>query len=458
MKVLNLEHILTQNGFGFAYLSADLAVLSCNPLFRNFAARQGEVLAQPLPLLFPETFGLETVFEEIAAGTRPFFKLETLQRDLPDADECYIDIAVYPTSRAEAPLFCLIQNVTPKAQLTQQVYQQQNEIRLLESIVRAHQAHAALNIWGTSEPIRQIRQTIAKISRIPTATILLKGESGTGKSMVARIIHHAAMGKTAPFVEINCAAIPDTLLESELFGYEKGAFTNAVSSKTGLLEAADGGTLFLDEIGEMPHKLQAKLLSFLETRRFRRLGSTREQEVKIRLITATNRDLNLMVREGEFREDLFYRLNVVNIELPPLRQLGDDVLLIAGNLIQSFNINFQKRVQGFTPAARQKLRNHRWPGNVRELRNAIERAMIFVESDMIDAADLQLGSLQAQEPSASPLERFQLPPEGLSFDDIERKLLEEALALAEGNQSQAAKLLHLSRDTFRYRLEKFNLL
>ena len=458
MKVLNLEHILTQNGFGFAYLSADLAVLSCNPLFRNFAARQGEVLAQPLPLLFPETFGLETVFEEIAAGTRPFFKLETLQRDLPDADECYIDIAVYPTSRAEAPLFCLIQNVTPKAQLTQQVYQQQNEIRLLESIVRAHQAHAALNIWGTSEPIRQIRQTIAKISRIPTATILLKGESGTGKSMVARIIHHAAMGKTAPFVEINCAAIPDTLLESELFGYEKGAFTNAVSSKTGLLEAADGGTLFLDEIGEMPHKLQAKLLSVLETRRFRLLGSTREQEVKIRLITATNRDLNLMVREGEFREDLFYRLNVVNIELPPLRQLGDDVLLIAGNLIQSFNINFQKRVQGFTPAARQKLRNHRWPGNVRELRNAIERAMIFVESDMIDAADLQLGSLQAQEPSASPLERFQLPPEGLSFDDIERKLLEEALALAEGNQSQAAKLLHLSRDTFRYRLEKFNLL
>ena len=313
-------------------------------------------------------------------------------------------------------------------------------------------------ILGNSQPMQNLRQLIEKIAKISSATVLLHGESGTGKNLVARSIHLAAQKENAPFIEINCAAIPENLLESELFGYEKGAFTNATTSKPGLLEEADGGTLFLDEIGEMPIKLQAKLLSFLESKKFRRLGATREISVNVRLITATNRDMNEMVKERTFREDLFYRLNVVTIPLPPLRSLDEDMIKIAQNFINAFNVEFGKNVQHLSPAAIAKLRSYRWPGNVRELRNVIERAMIFADKDSLDSSDLHIGNVLANKTDASFLDEFCLPHDGFPLEEIERKILQDALNYANGNQSKAATLVHLSRDTFRYRLEKYSLI
>lgn len=458
MDTLFFENLLSQNLYGFAYLSPECRVVTANKRFARFTVSTGDVQRQSITQLFPETFGLEAILSAIIDGSQPTFSLENINRETEDGEINYFNISFHPTDDADKPLFCLITDVTDKATLQQQVNQQRNEIQLLEGILKAQSSEGFAHIWGDSEPISKVKRTIEKIAKIPTATILLTGESGTGKSMIARIIHYSSQGSQAPFVEINCAAIPDTLLESELFGYEKGAFTNAMTTKPGLLETAHNGTLFLDEIGEMPPKLQAKLLSFLETRRFRRLGSNKEISVDIRLITATNRHLKKLVHEQAFREDLFYRLSVVNIDLPSLRVMGDDILTLASNFVNGLNISYKKSVKGFTSEARNKLRNHEWPGNVRELRNAIERAMIFVEGDAIDAEDLQIGMLSSSEPSASPLERFKLPPEGISFDEIEKKLLQDAMAIADGNQSRAAKLLHLSRDTFRYRLEKYHLI
>lgn len=336
--------------------------------------------------------------------------------------------------------------------------QQENEIRLLESILDSQKEFISGSILGNSPPIRRLRQTIEQLSQVPNATILLEGESGTGKNLVARVIHFSAQEKQSPFVEINCAAIPETLIEAELFGYEKGAFTGAAQARAGLLEEANGGTLFLDEIGELPIHVQAKLLSFLESRRFRRLGSTREQEVQLRLISATNRNLEEMIEKGQFRQDLYYRLNVVKLHLPPLRQLGEDILYIAENFLTVFNIEFKKHITGFTPEARRKLLAYSWPGNVRELRNVLERAMIFARGPLLDASDLDLFAAEAgAEQSEAIPDRFSLPEEGISLEALEKHLLRQALERAGGNQSRAARLLGLSRDTFRYRLEKYKL-
>ena len=245
-------------------------------------------------------------------------------------------------------------------------------------------------ILGDSPAIRRVRAAIQKLSRIPSATVLLTGETGCGKNLAARVIHDSSMPVDAPFVEINCAALPEHLIESELFGYEKGAFTHAVTAKPGLLEEAHEGTLFLDEIGDMPANMQAKLLAVLEGRPFRRLGSTRPIEVNIRVIASTNRDLQADVADKRFREDLFFRLNVVTLALPPLRELGDDILMIAEHFLNVYNVEFKKRVKGFSADARRGLLGHPWPGNVRELANCIERAMIFAEKDHIDAYDLVL--------------------------------------------------------------------
>ncbi len=456
MEAIFLEKVLSQNSFGYAYLDDAFHVAVHNKFFSRFALNAASPEAQPIMALFPETVGLEAILREIARGKRESFVLENINRERPDGLPHYFHIGLYHTGKRALPLFCLVQDVTPLAQLTQQIRQKENEILLLESLISAQSREVSVSLLGESAPIQRVRQMIEKIAHIPTATVLLQGESGTGKSMVARVIHYAAGGKNRPFVEINCAAIPEALLESELFGYEKGAFTHAVSGKPGLLEEAHRGTLFLDEIGDMSPNLQAKLLSFLETRRFRRLGGTKETEVNIRLITATNRDLHEMVEAGKFREDLWYRLNVVKIELPALRELGEDVLIIAGHFVKHFNREFRKSIRGFTGSAMTKMRNYTWPGNVRELRNAIERAMIFAESEHIEAEDLHLGR-QTGKPAESPLDRFRLPPDGIPFEEIEKKLLLNALEISGGNQSKAAKILHLSRDAFRYRLEKHHL-
>ncbi len=457
MAPVDFEQFLNDQRFGVARISDDGHIFSFNPFFPRFAATNVVAKGSALSEVLPETVGLESILEEIVRRKRSRFVLEELVREKEAGEPLFFNLFFYPSSDSEAPLLLIAEDVTDATRRRQQILQQENEVRLLENILNSRGDFISGSILGDSPAIQNVRKTIAKVALVPSATVLLQGESGTGKNLVARIIHYSSHKARAPFVEINCAAIPEALLESELFGYEKGAFTNADASKAGLLEEADGGTLFLDEISEMSFKLQAKLLSFLETRRFRRLGSTRELEVKVRLIAATNQNLRELVEEKRFREDLFYRLNVVWINLPPLRELGEDVFKIAQNFIDLFNIDFNKHIRGLTDEAQAALLRYSWPGNVRELRNVIERAMIFAEGDFLTADDLLFPEKDGR--AAAPEEGlFRLPAQGIPLEEVEKHLLIDAIKKSEGNQTRAAQLLHLSRDTLRYRLKKYGLL
>jgi PAS domain S-box-containing protein len=450
------KQILEINTFGFAFVDNNLHIQQFNEIFKKYAVHPEEGMNRPLSEIIPETMGLESIFKEIIGGTRNYFTIKYLRRDtLPEKEE-YFDIHIFPTESKELPLLFLIKDKTLEAQDKQRIIQQQNEL-ILSQGGSAQLDFISENIIGTSQPIERIKEMINQVRRFPNVTILLQGESGTGKNLVAKVIHFSSQADKSPFVEVNCAALPENLLESELFGHEKGAFTNAVSAKRGLLEEADKGTLFLDEISEIPLNLQTKLLSFLETRKFRPLGSTKEKEVDIRLIAASNRSLQDMVKQGTFREDLFYRLNVVKIDMAPLRDLEYDIILIGMRFIDFFNIKFNRSIRGFTKEAKKKLLNYKWPGNVRELRNVIERAFIFAKGLYIDADDLVVNQAPQEEKEESFLDSIKMPEEGLSLTDLEKKILSEALRISRGNQSKAAELLRISRETLRYRIEKYNL-
>jgi two-component system response regulator AtoC len=315
-------------------------------------------------------------------------------------------------------------------------------------------------IIGQHASMQHLFEIVKQVSRTGVSTVFLRGETGTGKDLVARVIHHNSERATGPFVNITCTALSETLLESELFGHERGAFTDAKLQKKGLFELADGGTVFLDEVGDMPPALQAKLLRFLEERRFRRVGGTREIGVDVRVMAATNRDLELAIERGEFRRDLMYRLNVVTIELPPVRARGDDLMLLARHFVDRFSQEFRKSITRISDEACARLRSYAWPGNVRELRNVIERAVLLCRDDVVKAEDVVLGRSE-QHPWVWDLERMSLPPNGFDFDrlrKLECHLLEQALEQTNNNQTQAAKLLNLSRDRLRYRLQKHGLL
>jgi PAS domain S-box-containing protein len=313
----------------------------------------------------------------------------------------------------------------------------------------------AARIIAESAAMREVMRFADRIARSGVTTIMLQGESGTGKDLFARFLHEASPRRESPFVAINCAAIPETLLESELFGYEKGAFTDARALKKGVLELADGGTVFLDEIGEMPVHLQAKLLRVLEGQSFRRLGGVRDVSVDVRVVSATNKNLGEAVRKREFRQDLFYRLNVIQIALPPLREHSDDILALAQHFIDFFNRKFERRIAGVSPEAARQLQAYDWPGNVRELRNVIERAMVLEEQDRLTPANLALGQDSAQPFSASTPSSPSRA--GMSLEETEKSMLAEALQKTGGNQTQAAQMLGISRDTLRYRIKKFHL-
>lgn len=447
--------ILDINTFGFAFVSEQLRITQCNEIFKKYAIEPEQGMERPISDILPETTGLDSIFTEIIGGTRSYFTIKYLRRDMMPEKEEYFDLHIFPTESKESPLLFLIKDKTLEAQNKQRVVQQQNELILSQS--GSTQDFISENIIGSSPEIQRIKDVINQVRRFPNVTILLQGESGTGKNLVAKVIHFSSQTDKSPFVEVNCAALPETLLESELFGHEKGAFTNAVNAKRGLLEEADKGTLFLDEISEIPLNLQTKLLSFLETRKFRSLGSTKEKEVEIRLIAASNRSLPDMVKEGKFREDLFYRLNVVKIDMAPLRSLEYDIILIAMRFVDYFNLKFNRALKGFTKEAKKKLLNYRWPGNVRELRNVIERAFIFAKGLYIDADDLLITESHSEEKEESFLDSIKVPEEGLSLTDLEKKILSEALRISRGNQSKAAELLRISRETLRYRIEKYNL-
>ena len=294
-------------------------------------------------------------------------------------------------------------------------------------------------------------------------TILLEGESGTGKDLAAKVLHYNSPRAEHPFMNITCTALPETLLESELFGHEKGAFTDARERKQGLFELAEGGTIFLDEIGDMPRSLQAKLLRFLEEKAFRRVGGTRDLVVDVRIVAATNKNLRQLVSEGKFREDLFYRLNIFPVTLPPLRERADDIPLLVERFIRRYSEEFRKEVTGIDPAALAVMQAYDWPGNVREMRNLIERATLLSGGGRLTLDSLPMELMipavvatDDQGGEAQPL--VLLGPQGVDLRQVERLLVEQAMELAVGNQSRAAQLLRISRDQLRYRLQKYGLL
>ncbi|MBI4442783.1 MAG: sigma 54-interacting transcriptional regulator [Acidobacteria bacterium] len=306
-----------------------------------------------------------------------------------------------------------------------------------------------------SPRMRQILNFIRKVASSEASSILIEGESGTGKDLIAKTIHYQSMRQAQPFIAINCSAIPDNLLEAELFGYEKGSFTDAKNQKRGLIELADKGSLLLDEIGEMPLILQAKMLRVLEDQRVRRIGGVRDFSVDVRVIAVTNRNLQEAVRAGAFRQDLYYRLNVIQIYIPPLRERPEDILPLIHFFISHYNNKFKRKIHGMAPDAEKLLQRYYWPGNVRELRNAIERAMILEDSALLRATNLPI-SLNRPEPPATP-DGLDIPENGISLEQTERELISRALAKTNGNQTHAARLLSITRDTLRYKMKKYQL-
>jgi two-component system response regulator AtoC len=323
------------------------------------------------------------------------------------------------------------------------------EVRTLRT--RAVQEYGLDAVVGASPSMRETKDLLARIAGSRASTVLLTGETGTGKDLAAKAIHYNSDRASKPFVNITCSALPEQLLESELFGHERGAFTDARQQKRGLFETADGGTVFLDEVGEMTLGLQSKLLRFLEEKAFKRVGGLNDVKVDVRIIAATNRDLEAEVKAGKFREDLFYRLQVMPVRLPPLRARRGDVRLLAEMFIERFNVEFRKRVSGLTPEALALLDAYQWPGNVRELRNAIERAMLLIDRARLEPSDFT--NLNRAVAHVS----YALPDEGVNLEDVERQLVVQALERAGGNQTQAAQLLGINRDQVRYRIEKFGL-
>jgi len=313
-------------------------------------------------------------------------------------------------------------------------------------------------VIAESPSMRELVSFVRRVAASEATTILLEGENGTGKDLIAKTLHYQSLRQAEPFIAINCAAIPENLLESELFGYEKGAFTDARSQKRGIFELADKGTLFLDEIGEIPLMLQAKLLRVLEDQNFRRLGGLKDIKVDLRVIAATNKNLREAVKEGAFRQDLYFRVNVIQILIPPLRERADDILPMTRFFIEHYNRKFKRNIEGVSDGAAKLLLAHDWPGNVRELRNAIERAMILEESALITIPSLPISITRPD--SSAPLAIVQvpeIPTDGLSLEENERSLLARALEKTDGNQTQAARLLSITRDTLRYKMKKFNL-
>jgi DNA-binding NtrC family response regulator len=309
------------------------------------------------------------------------------------------------------------------------------------------------NIIGRSEAMQEIFATVERVAP-SRATVLLAGESGVGKDLIARAIHFYSPRRDRPLVKINCTAIPENLMESELFGYEKGAFTGATGSKPGKFEQADTGTVFLDEIGDVPGAIQVKLLRILQEREFERLGSNVTRRIDVRVIAATNQDLRAALEQGTFREDLYYRLNVVPINIPPLRDRKQDIPFLAEHFLRKLAPDAGREVDEITDAAMEKLVAYHWPGNVRELENVIERALVLARGNELDVEDIKLET--ASRPRAQTGDPHFLP-EGLTLDQYEQELIREALRRADGNKSQAARLLGLTRNALRYRLTQMGL-
>ncbi len=370
----------------------------------------------------------------------------------------------------------IAQNALDRNELRQEV-----EFHRKESVKK----YGFHRIIGPSRKLEQAADIARKVAKSEASTVLLHGESGTGKDLFAMAIHYDSNRATRPFIPINCTALPGELLESELMGHEKGAFTDAKTAKKGLFEIAEGGTVFLDEIGDMKPDLQAKLLRFIENKVFRRVGGHRDIFVDVRIIAATNKNLDELVRTGKFREDLYYRLNVIPIRIPPLRERPEDIIPLAEHYLSEFSREFKRPQQRISENAKRWMLSHNWPGNVREMRNIVERAIILgaegqggtldlavpeVRTDQVTAAVDPLESRQEEEGAPEPVGvsrtalhdgqsvRFTLPAKGIILEMVERDFISQALELTHRNQTRAAELLGLSRDALRYRMKKFEML
>ncbi len=400
----------------------------------------------------PEMLGLEVIREIKATDDDVVIVFMTAYGSIETAVEAMklgaFEYIKKPFSFDE--IHIIIENVISKININK-------EIRLL----RRQQSDKFTfdDIVCESSDIKRIISISKKIAKTETTTILLLGESGTGKDIFARSIHNESNRKDGPFVTINCSALPETLLESELFGHEKGAFTDAKSLKKGLFEIAENGTVFLDEIGEINLATQVKLLGVLENRNVRRLGGTRDIPVNARIIAATNKDLLKSVEEKTFREDLYYRLKVFQITIPPLRDRKNDIPALANHFIRLFNSQFGKRVQPIDEKVIQALLQYNWPGNVRELRNVMERAVILESNNTISIKDLprEIRDLKLSIEQGSNAYDFKLPEQGISLYELEKQVIAQALQKTNYNQTRASKLLGISRDTLRYKQKKYGI-
>ena len=446
-----LDHILSYNNTAYALFNSNYELLEKSSNFSKSLFLDDLDNGKNLVDLLPEYFGMEYELNQILTEKKDKLSIEKVNRVNSKGEITYLN---FLATKYENSLLILVSNSTIQSSLEQKIQQHINEIKILKESITLLKKDALSNILGSSSEISVVKKFIKKIANIKETTILLTGESGTGKSLIANGIHNYSENSDTPFVEINCATIPSALLESELFGHVKGAFTTAIESKKGLLEEADGGTLFLDEIGELPLEIQPKFLSFLESKKFRRVGSTKELNVNTRIIAATNKDLEKAVEEKEFRQDLYYRINVAALKIPSLRERPDDISILAKYFVNMFALSFNKSKIRLTNEAMDKLINYSWPGNIRELKNCIERAMIFTETDEISSEDILISENELKNKNESG---FFFPNEGISLVEIEKNYLISAMKKANGNQSKAAKLLNLSLDTFRYRIKKYNL-
>ncbi len=428
----------------------------------NYAARAVESAEEALNLLAHEEFFM-VITDARLGGMSGYEFLAKLHNHWPDLPALMLTAYATPKLAVEAikagAMDYLSKPFAPE-ELLHAVARCAERYRLLQENAalrsRANEVFSLEQIVGESQKIRELRKLIQTVA--PTdARVLILGESGTGKELVAGALHSLSLRRGANYVRINCAAIPETLLESELFGHEKGAFTGALKQKPGRVEEADGGTIFLDEIADMSKSLQAKLLRFLEDGTFTRVGGTRELRVNVRLIAATNRDIVQAIAEGQFREDLFHRLNVVQFRLPPLREREGDVLLLAGHFLKMFRSTLHRNVKGLVPAARQKLESHPWPGNVRELRNVIERALILETTPEIQPSSLPDFQIETRlqktpVPQAAPDE---------SLDDamarLERELISRAMEQNSFSLTRTSEQLKLTRHSLRYRMQRLKM-
>jgi DNA-binding NtrC family response regulator len=428
----------------------------------GYAAHAAESAEEALGLLARETFFM-VITDARLGGMSGYDFLGKIRSQRPDLPALMITAYATPKLAVEAikagamdylakpfapeELFLAVSRCAERHQLLR-------ENAALRS--RAGESFGLEQIVGESPKMRELRQLIQTVA-VTDARVLVLGESGTGKELVAGAVHALSRRRGKHYVRINCAAIPEQLLESELFGHEKGAFTGAIKQKLGRVEEADGGTIFLDEIADMGRPLQAKLLRFLEDGTFTRVGGTEELRVDVRLVAATNRDIVKAIAAGEFREDLFHRLNVVQFGLPPLRERGQDMILLAEHFLKIFRAALTKNIAGFTPAARQKLLSHRWPGNVRELRNAVERALILETTREVQPSSLPDFSVESRLQKGAPV--AVAPDESLAaaLERLERELIQNMLEQNNFSLTRVAERLKLTRHSLRYRMQRLNM-